>query len=60
MRVVNGGERPRTGQRETLNQLVEGSSPSRLTRDQTGTMTQSRALQRGSSVVREQIAIRSA
>jgi hypothetical protein len=53
MRVVDGSERPRTGQRETLNQLVEGSSPSRLTQHLRGTTTEGRARGRGSSVLRE-------
>jgi hypothetical protein len=41
-----------TTQARTLNQLVEGSSPSRLTQHLTEAMTEGRALMRGSSVVR--------
>ena len=43
----------------TLNQLVEGSSPSRLTELLRETKTESRAHRRGSSVVREEVATRS-
>jgi len=39
----------RTNQSRTLNQLVEGSSPSRLTGHTKGTKRQSRANWRGSS-----------
>jgi hypothetical protein len=44
----------------TLNQLVEGSSPSRLTQHLRGTLTEGRAIERGSSVACGQIAFRSA
>jgi hypothetical protein len=43
----------------TLNQLVEGSSPSRLTELLREPKTESRADERGSSVVREDVATRS-
>jgi hypothetical protein len=56
---MNGGEPPRTGQRETLNQLVEGSSPSRLTGNDKETKNQSRAEWRGSSVPGERFAAES-
>ncbi|MDF2761674.1 MAG: hypothetical protein K0S83_408, partial [Thermomicrobiales bacterium] len=43
----------------TLNQLVEGSSPSRLTNDLRGNKRPSRATRRGSSVLSEQPATES-
>jgi hypothetical protein len=48
-----------TTQTRTLNQLVEGSSPSRLTELLREPKTESRADERGSSVVREDVATRS-
>jgi hypothetical protein len=56
---MDGGILPWTVQCETLNQLVEGSSPSRLTELFKESMTESRADGRGSSVVREEVATRS-
>ena len=48
---MDGGTLPWMAQPETLNQLVEGSSPSRLTQHHRGPMTEGRAHGRGSSFV---------
>ena len=48
-----------TTQARTLNQLVEGSSPSRLTNDLRGNKRPSRATRRGSTVLSEQPATES-
>ncbi len=48
---MDGGRLRWMVHRQTLNQLVEGSSPSRLTKHRTGKKGQSRASRRGSSVL---------
>ena len=50
---MDGGILPWTTQGETLNQLVEGSSPSRLTGNDRATKKESRAKWRGSLFPRE-------
>jgi hypothetical protein len=56
---LDGGILPWTMQRETHNQLVEGSSPSRLTDDLKRINGLSRARWRGSSLLGEQLAAES-
>ena len=56
---IDGGILPWMVQWETLNQLVEGSSPSRLTGNVRATNSQSRAEWRGSSVPGGQFAAES-
>jgi len=59
MRRMDSCGLPWTNQARTLNQLVEGSSPSRLTGNVKATKNQSRASWRGSSYLGEMSAAES-